>query len=97
MEKRRLDPGDTFSVAKHQFTIEYSPTDLGAIGPPPIDEGAAKIFGKSLLERAGLSKRRDEDEEFEEQEQKQKARDLKARYDILNNEAGRVKKPGEAV
>jgi hypothetical protein len=98
-EKRRLDPGDTLSVAKHQFTIEYSPADLGAIGPPPIDEGAAKIFGKSLLERAGLAKRQDEDdgEDEPEQQPKHKARELKSRYDILNNDAGQVKKPGEAL
>jgi hypothetical protein len=97
-EKRRLDPGDTLSVAKHKYEIQYSPADLGAVGPPPIDEGAAKIFGKSLLERAGLQKRRDEDlDEEPEVKAAAKLRDMKNRYDILNNESGQVKKPGEAV
>lgn len=96
-EKRRIDPGDTLSIAKHKFEIQYSPADLGAVGPPPIDEGAAKIFGKSLLERAGLQKRRDEELDDLAEVKAAKQRDVKNRYDILKSEPGQVKKPGEAV
>ena len=54
--EKRIDPGDTIAIAKHRYEVRYSPTDLGAVGPPPDDETTAMIFGKSLLERAGLSK-----------------------------------------
>jgi adenylate cyclase len=51
---KRLDPGDILSVAKHKYEVRYSPTELGAVGPPPCDDVKADIFSKSLLERAGL-------------------------------------------
>jgi adenylate cyclase len=51
---KRLDPGDILSVAKHKYEVQYSPMDLGAVGPPPTELSRAEIFGKSLLERAGL-------------------------------------------
>lgn len=50
----RLDPGDILSIAKHKYEVRYSPVDLGAVGPPPMDMTKADIFSKSLLERAGL-------------------------------------------
>jgi adenylate cyclase len=58
MGDKRLDPGDTLSIAKHRYEVNYVPSDLGAVGPPPDEESAAVIFGKSLLERAGLSKKK---------------------------------------
>ncbi len=58
VEQKRLDPGDILSVAKHKYTVEYSPADNGAMGPPPPDTIESDIFGKSLLERAGLQSRR---------------------------------------
>jgi adenylate cyclase len=55
--RKRLDPGDTLSVAKHKYEVRYSPAELGASGPPPSDDtDYAQIMGRSLLERAGLSK-----------------------------------------
>jgi adenylate cyclase len=54
---KRLDPGDILSVAKHKYEVRYSPVDLGAVGPPPLDSPEEEIFSKSLLERAGLMKR----------------------------------------
>jgi predicted component of type VI protein secretion system len=51
---KRLDPGDVLSIAKHKYEVQYSPMDLGAVGPPPTELSRAEIFGKSLLERAGL-------------------------------------------
>jgi predicted component of type VI protein secretion system len=79
--ERRLDPGDTLAVAKHQYEIQYSPSELGAIGPPPAEqEVSTGIFKQSLLERAGLAKRPlnlpDDD---------------KKRFDVMNNQAGQIK------
>lgn len=53
--EKRLDPGDTISIAKHKYEVHYSPAELGAVGPPPDEESVEVIFKKSLLERAGLS------------------------------------------
>ena len=57
--RKRLDPGDTLSVAKHKYQIKYSPMDdLGAVGPPPPEEEPIReILTKSLLDRAGLKRR----------------------------------------
>jgi hypothetical protein len=55
---KRLDPGDILSIAKHKYEVRYLPVDLGAIGPPPAPVPGADIFGKSLLERAGLENQR---------------------------------------
>src|SRR5271167_2342913 len=30
--ERRLNPGDELSVAKHNYDVQYSPLDLGAVG-----------------------------------------------------------------
>lgn len=58
VQEKRIDPGDELSVARHKYTVKYSPADLGAIGPPPPDPTDYSVFGKSLLERAGLMGRR---------------------------------------
>jgi adenylate cyclase len=55
--EKRLDPGDVLSVAKHAYDVKYSPVELGAVGPPPEDIPHHDVFGKSLLERAGLEHR----------------------------------------
>jgi len=57
VSEKRLDPGNTLSVAKHQYEIKYSPEALGAKGPPPADEDFDHILGESLLSRAGLLRR----------------------------------------
>jgi adenylate cyclase len=81
-QEKRLDPGDTLAVAKHQYEIKYSPTELGAVGPPPaeVDVAQQQIFGKSLLERAGLAKTT---LKFHDDEKK--------RFDVNNNAAGQIK------
>jgi adenylate cyclase len=86
-QEKRLDPGDTLSVAKHQYEIKYSPTELGAVGPPPPErEPNEGIFQQSLLERAGLAKRPipgvDDD---------------KKRFDPTNNAAGQFKDHNKPV
>jgi pSer/pThr/pTyr-binding forkhead associated (FHA) protein len=56
--RKRLDPGDLLSMAKHKYTIKYSPTDNGATGPPPSDEADLEsVLSKSLLDRAGLQRK----------------------------------------
>jgi adenylate cyclase len=56
--RKRLDPGDTLSMAKHKYTIKYSPADNGATGPPPSDEeDLQSVLSKSLLDRAGLQRK----------------------------------------
>ena len=54
--EKRLDPGDEVAVAKHRYKMIYSPTELGAVGPPPADDFSAQIMSRSLLERAGLER-----------------------------------------
>jgi len=60
--ERYLEPGDVLSVAKHKYEVHYSPTELGATDPPPIESVGEEILAKSLLERAGLDRRSDDDE-----------------------------------
>jgi adenylate cyclase len=55
--ERRLDPGDVLSVASHKYDVRYSPMEIGAVGPPPEDGADYDLFGKSLLESAGLDLR----------------------------------------
>lgn len=54
--EKRIDPGDILSVSKHKYAVQYSPVELGAVGPPPPDQAENDIFSKSLLDRAGLKK-----------------------------------------
>ena len=52
--RRRLDPGDELTIAKHTFEVAYDPTANGAYGTPPQDEQVDDFFRESLLDRAGL-------------------------------------------
>jgi len=78
--RKRIDPGDKLSVAKHEYELRYSPVDIGAIGPPPPEEDeVAQIMNASLLLRAGLQRNRP---------------DTPARRrDIRDNRAGQMKRP----
>jgi predicted component of type VI protein secretion system len=53
-----VKPGDILSIARHKYEVSYSPSELGAVGPPPTEMKENDIFSKSLLERAGLDQRR---------------------------------------
>ncbi len=55
LDTKFLQPGDSVTIAKHKFTIHFAP---GAAAPPEEEEDP---FAMSLLEKAGLEKRRDED------------------------------------
>ncbi len=57
--RRRVDPGVILSIAKHDFEVHYDPSDLGAVGTPPQDEQLDNLFGTSLLDRAGLTRRKE--------------------------------------
>ena len=78
---KRLSPGDELAVAKHKYEVVYSPIDLGAVGPPPLDELAENVMDQSLLERAGL-------------ERKEKA---KKRYEVLDDGAGQIRDRNKPV
>ncbi len=54
LDVKFLQPGDMVTIAKHQFTINFAP---GAAAPPEEEEDP---FAMSLLEKAGLEKRRDD-------------------------------------
>ncbi len=56
--KKRLDPGVKLSIAKHEYEVTYDPTELGAYGSPPQDEQLENLFNKSLLDRAGLERKK---------------------------------------
>jgi pSer/pThr/pTyr-binding forkhead associated (FHA) protein len=85
--EKRLDPGDTLSIAKHRYEVNYSPYDLGAIGPPPPDDVASDIMNHSLLERAGIKSGREAPH----------ASPVQGRYNVLSDEAGQIKDPNEPV
>jgi len=55
--KRRIDPGDILHVAKHQYEVNYSPSALGAVGPPPDGGELDDILSQSLMDSAGLNRR----------------------------------------
>jgi len=85
VKEKRIDPGDVLSIAKHKYEIKYSPIELGAVGPPPPDGVDADLFNKSLLERAGLEKRRAGDGKTEP------TRDQPARYNVENDDPGQIR------
>ena len=82
---KRLDPGDILSIAKHKYEVQYSPIDLGAVGPPPTDVSKAEIFSKSLLERAGLDQR-----QFS-RTMAQVEPGESVRFDVTNDDAGQLR------
>lgn len=83
--EKLLNPGDVLRVAKHQYRVEYSPMDLGAVGPPPSDSLPGDLLQKSLLERAGLSRGR----EVEEPSRPAPSN----RHDLLRDDAPLRRKP----
>lgn len=55
--KRRVDPNDVVYFAKLQYELNYSPSDLGAVGPPPDGGELEDILGSSLMDSAGLNRK----------------------------------------
>ena len=82
-------PGDTLCVAKHKYTVNYSPVELGAAGPPPPDEEEiSEILGRSLLDRAGCLRRG---------EPVHDRRSDGRRYDVLDDSEGQIPDRNEPV
>ena len=76
--RKLLKPGDTLSMARHKYKIQYVPEELGAAGPPPSEEeDITSVLGKSLLERAGVQKRPESSSR---------------RYEATDDSAGQLKK-----
>ncbi len=55
LDTKFLQPGDQVSIARHKFIINFAP---GASAPPPREDDDP--FALSLLEKAGLERRRDD-------------------------------------
>lgn len=89
--EKRIDPGDVLSIAKHRYDVRYSPYDLGAVGPPPVDEETTDMLNQSLLERAGLELR------GKREQPAPKERSSSGRYDVLDDGAGQIKDPNRPV
>jgi predicted component of type VI protein secretion system len=88
-QRKRIDPGDKVTIAKHTYTIEYSPMELGAVGPPPPDRSEYEMLrGTSIMERAGLVKKKDFDADLPVEKPKNK----QFRYDILDDSPGQIKR-----
>ncbi len=83
--EKLIKPGDTLSVAKHKYEVHYLPAELGAVGPPPPEVVNADFFSKSLLERAGL-----ESHKFVAKKTPSDPTES-VRYDIMNDEPGRIR------
>ena len=58
--KKRIDPGDRLSIAKHDYEVRYSPAELGAEGPPPDESVMGEILGQSLMKSAGLDRQEEQ-------------------------------------
>jgi adenylate cyclase len=86
VSERRLDPGDTIAISKHRYRVEYDPSDLGAVGPPPPDNVSREVMRESLLSRAGLDNRPAEREPTSGR-----------RYDPSSNRAGQIKLPEQPL
>jgi pSer/pThr/pTyr-binding forkhead associated (FHA) protein len=55
--KKRVDPGDRLAIAQRNYEFRYSPSELGAEGPPPDEAALGDVLGQSLMKSAGLDRR----------------------------------------
>lgn len=84
IQRKRLDSGDQIAVAKHQYRLEYSPADNGAVGPPPPEDDAEDIMSQSLLQRAGLDRTANQ-------------KPQSSRYDAVRDQGGNFRDPNEPI
>ncbi len=94
VQEKRIDPGDSVFVAKHKYELDYSPADLGAVGPPPADDLPAEIMTESLLARAGL---RSSGPDSKDKPAGRTDKYNTKRYDVMDNSAGQIKLPDDPV
>lgn len=95
VQEKRLDPGDTLAVAKHRYEVQYSPADLGAVGPPPADDLPSEIMTESLLARAGLKS--SPKKESSQPRRRRNSENGVKRYDVLDDSAGQIDSPDAPV
>jgi adenylate cyclase len=93
VQEKRIDPGDEVCVAKHKYQLTYSPSDLGAIGPPPADDLPNEIMRESLLSRAGLQSVPKNSPPPRDRRNDHGAK----RYDVLDDSAGQIELPDRPV
>ena len=95
VQEKRVDPGDSLAVAKHKYELNYSPADLGAVGPPPADDLPAEIMNESLLSRAGLQSPKAIAPAREGRDRRSDR--AGQRYDVLDDSAGQIDLPDKPV
>lgn len=62
--KKRLDPGDRLTVSRLDYEVRYSPAENGGDeSRPPEDDVFADIMGKSLMESAGLDRKKRQEQD----------------------------------
>jgi hypothetical protein len=93
VQEKRIDPGDEVCVAKHKYQLMYSPSDLGAVGPPPADDLPNEIMRESLLSRAGLQAVPKNSPPPRDRRNDHGAK----RYDVLDDSAGQIELPDRPV
>ena len=93
VQEKRIDPGDQLCVAKHKYELMYSPSDLGAVGPPPADDLPAEIMNESLLSRAGLQVQK----VAPTRDRRADPHAVGKRYDVMDDSAGQIDLPDKPV
>ena len=96
VQEKRVDPGDALAVAKHKYELQYSPADLGAVGPPPLEDLNAEIMSESLLSRAGLSSKNPSPVGAGSNRDRRNDR-TQSRYNVLDDGPGQIKDPTKPV
>ena len=96
VQEKRIGPGDKVSVAKHNYELDYSPADLGAVGPPPPEDLPAEIMTESLLARAGLRSSKGPPEKKTTKADRRNNGGFR-RYDLLDDSAGQIDAPDKPV
>jgi adenylate cyclase len=60
---RALRPGDEIAIAKRKYKIQYNLTPSGEAALEAVLTADEDVFSQSLLEKAGLTKRRSRDDD----------------------------------
>lgn len=60
---RALRPGDEIAIAKRKYKIQYNLTQAGEAALEAVLSADEDVFSQSLLEKAGLAKRRVQDDD----------------------------------